>query len=121
MKSKAYSLILTSRMTIEVFQQICFVLTNILLVMTIDFNFHLLLDCPKATKIWDLLNLDVHVHDHDEDSSSWLKRHAQIYFGILFPISYWFIWKARNSEVFSDKVILHVTLLNPIYNLFDLC
>jgi len=41
-------------------------------------------------------------------------------YGVLFAISCWFIWKAQNNEVFADKVILDLTLINQTYSLYKI-
>lgn len=63
---------------------------------------HTLRDCSRARRIWSLLRFANGLFLQPSDSFLWLKDNASGENGIFFVITRWFIWKAKNYEVFED-------------------
>lgn len=63
---------------------------------------HALHDCPRVQTIWNILGFSRSDLFLTNDVSNWLKSHATTENGCLFVICCWFLWKSRNSEIFSD-------------------
>jgi hypothetical protein len=63
---------------------------------------HTLRDCPKAKRIWDMMRFSgsqIFLVSSCYDSFTHCASEKN---GQLFLISCWYIWKARNEELFSD-------------------
>lgn len=63
---------------------------------------HALRDCSKARVVWNSFNFTQLQQFDCDDLHGWIKIHAMGAHGILFLVVCWFIWQARNEEVFSD-------------------
>lgn len=63
---------------------------------------HTLRDCNRAATIWNYLGCANDQTFHMADPLSWFKSHALKDNGSMFVITCWFVWRARNEEVFSD-------------------
>lgn len=75
---------------------------------------HALRDCPKSKRIWEILNL---YHKFDLVVvlvSDWLHTNAITDYGVFFILTCWFIWRARNDEVFNDHCQPIWAIINSI-------
>lgn len=85
----------------------------------IESIFHVLLHYPNASRIWNMLHLDVS-KNHNEDFQTCLQRHIKADYGAIFAVRCWQIWKACNVEIFQDKVLSDWSIIHQVQNLHDL-
>ncbi|CAL0299567.1 unnamed protein product [Lupinus luteus] len=77
---------------------------------------HALRDCVHASRIWSSLHLFNHPQFFTRDFYDWISFFSTATHGPLFLVACWFIWKARNAEIFSDSRCNDWLLLNRIYS-----
>ncbi|KAJ1392112.1 ribonuclease H [Sesbania bispinosa] len=64
---------------------------------------HCLWDCPESKKIWDYLGLRLSLNFYrSDDIKEWLEHNSHRSKG-FFLAALWFIWWARNREVFNRE------------------
>lgn len=78
---------------------------------------HALRDCSKARVVWNSFNFTQLQQFDCDDLHGWIKIHAMGAHGILFLVVCWFIWQARNEEVFSDMTWRAWRIQSQIQNL----
>ncbi|CAN1191314.1 Putative ribonuclease H protein At1g65750 [Linum perenne] len=68
---------------------------------------HVLRDCPLAVEVWNKIGvfntLDSHWLGSTED---WICKGLRSTHGMLFGITCWHIWRARNERIFSGSTVL---------------
>lgn len=80
---------------------------------------HILRDCIQAKKSWDSFSFNQDLNFNIGSHSDWFKQHALDDQGELFVIICWFIWRAHNEVIFSDKKWDDWHILNNINVLFN--
>ena len=68
--------------------------------MFLETLFHVLRDCTKASRIWEAFNFIFVTVDPEDNAPIWMFNNVTGPCGILFFVIAWFIWQARNMEVF---------------------
>lgn len=81
---------------------------------------HVLRDCVAARRVWDLTPLGRDQDFYSQDYMSWLRKNIFENQGSLFVVVCWFIWRARNAEIFTNSKWCVWYVLNQTYALHDL-
>lgn len=75
---------------------------------------HMLRDCPTISNAWERLGFTLLPNFFVDDYGNWMQGFASQDRGIVFIVTCWVIWRARNQYVFEDIQWSIWTILNKI-------